>query len=323
MNDDSPNPIPHPPAWLVVVAFLAVYLSWGTTYFATKLGVQTMPPALFGGTRITLAGIVLLIALVLRGTRLRISRHDLMVTFFTSLVLFIGGNYFVTRAQKTVDSGVASVLVASTPLWMALLELLWPWGDRLTSRGWLGLIAGMGGVLLLLGPQLHDPADFVRNAAPLFVLVSAFSWALGSCLMRYYRPNAPHLLVAAYQMIMGGVCLGLFGLSMGEGARLTRADFTTTAILSFCYLLIVGSLIGFVAYTWLLGHVSVALAGTYAYINPLVAIVIGWLLGGEDVTAWTIVGMTVILLGVALVRSGRVLHHQQTPQEDGPIGQSS
>jgi drug/metabolite transporter (DMT)-like permease len=186
------------------------------------------------------------------------------------------------------------------------METFWPKGDKLALRGWLGLVAGLGGVLLLLAPKLQSPADLLGNPGPLFVLCSTWAWALGSLVLRHRKRTGSHLTAAAYQMVLGGGGLTLIGLGFGEAGQLTPERLTPGAIGAFVYLLIVGSLVGFVSFNWLLGHVSAALVGTYAYVNPLVAILIGRVLGGEDLTGEIIGGMVIILMGVALVR-GAVL----------------
>jgi drug/metabolite transporter (DMT)-like permease len=222
----------------------------------------------------------------------------------SSLFLFVGGNGLINLAQRSVDSGVASVLVATTPLWLALLETAWPWGERLSSRGWLGVFLGLGGVLVLLTPKLREPAQFLQDVGPFLVIGSASCWAVGSFILRYQPRGSPPLTVAAYQMLLGGAMLSLIGVTFGEVQQLTPERFTPQAVGAFFYLLVVGSLVGFVAYTWLLSRVSATLAGTYAYVNPLVAILIGSLLGNEAITVWILGGMVIILAGVALVRSG-------------------
>jgi drug/metabolite transporter (DMT)-like permease len=184
--------------------------------------------------------------------------------------------------------------------------MLWPWGERLRTRGWLGLFVGLAGVLLLLAPRLQPPANLVEDAGPLLVLGSSLSWSIGSFILRYRRLRGTHLSIAAYQMLVGGVSLLLIGLFLGENRDLDPERFTPVGIYAFFHLLVFGSLIGFVAYNWLLGHVSAALAGTYAYVNPLVAILIGRLLDREPITGWILGGMVVILAGVALVRGGGV-----------------
>jgi len=305
MNQASP--FARPPArWSVVLAFALVYLSWGTTYLAIKKGVESFPPALFGGSRVALAGLILLLFMRLRGRSLRLPRSDFLCVAVMGVLFFVGGNGLITYAEKSVTSGMASVLAATSPLWMAVLEILWPWGEKLRLRGWAGLVVGLGGVLILLAERLHAPSDFWRDTGALLVIGSALSWAVGSFLVRHRRLRADHLTVAAYQMFIGGGCLFLIGLLIGEAGQLQREQFTPTAVYSFFHLLVFGSLIGFVAYNWLLGHVSVALVGTYAYVNPVVAILAGWLINNEAITLWIVSGMAVILAGVALVRGGTV-----------------
>jgi drug/metabolite transporter (DMT)-like permease len=294
----------QPPPWAVPLAFTLVYLAWGTTYLAIKMGVKEFPPGLFGGTRVGLAGLLLLAYVACRGETVRLPGRELVGAAIIGNVLFVGGNLLITIAEKYVASGVAAVLVATTPLWMALLETIWPWGERLAGRGWLGLLTGLAGVLLLFAPRFQEPGLLVAEAGPLLVLASAFCWAVGSFLLRRQRGRSSHLTTAAYQMILGGTGQLTIGLLAGEPGQLTSASFTAGAVYAFFHLLIFGSLVGFVAYTWLLGHVSVTQAGTYAYVNPVIAILVGWLLGGEAVSGWILGGMGLILGGVALVRSG-------------------
>jgi drug/metabolite transporter (DMT)-like permease len=302
MTHADPSSLRRPAAWAVALAFTLVYLSWGTTFLAIREGVKAFPPALFGGVRIFTAGLVLLGYQLLRRQPLRLPVRDLLWLGLVGLCMFVGGNGLITVAEESVESGFASVLVATTPLWIALLELLAPRGERLTGRGWLGLFLGLAGVLVLLPPQ--QAADLFRSAGPLLVIGSAFSWAAGTVLLRRRRAGGPRLAVAAYQMLLGGGALILIGLALGEAGALTPERFTPAAVGAFFYLLVVGSLVGFVAYTWLLDHVSAAMAGTYAYVNPAVAILVGWLLAGEKVTLQILLGMGVILASVALVRSG-------------------
>jgi drug/metabolite transporter (DMT)-like permease len=287
----------------LALAFTLVYLSWGTTYFAIKEGVKTLPPGLFGGLRIGAAGLVLLAGLAARRTSLRMPWRDFLRTWLIAVFLFVGGNGLITFAEKTVPSGVAAVLVATTPLWMALLESCHPRGERLAARGWLGVLAGLVGVGVLWADKLGRPVDLITEVGPLLVLGSAFAWSVGSFWQRLKPARADHLVTAAYQMFLGGG-LALLGLALGEAREVGPEALTVQAVGAFFYLLVVGSLIGFVAYTWLLRHVSAALAGTYAYVNPVVALLVGRLLGGEPITLSVAGGMLVILAGVALIRTG-------------------
>jgi drug/metabolite transporter (DMT)-like permease len=294
----------RPAAWALALAFAVVYVVWGTTYFAIKEGVRTLPPGLFGGVRIASAGVLLFGYLWLRGQPLRLPRRELLVAAAVGILLFVGGNGLVTVAEQTLDSGAASVLIATTPLWIALAEMFWPGGERLTARGWVGVLTGLAGVLVLFVPQLRERDALLGNRGPFLVLGSSASWAVGSLLLRHERRGGSHLVSSAYQMVVGGSGLTLIGVLTGEVGQVTADRLTPGAVFAFFYLLVVSSLLAYLAYTWLLHHVSTTLVGTYAYVNPAVALLVGWLLGGETITGWLVGGLAVILAGVALVRAG-------------------
>lgn len=320
MNDPAARPTP---SWALALAFGLVYLAWGTTYLAMKVGVQVFPPLLFGGVRIMLAGLVLAGYLAVRRASFHMPRRELIGTAFSSILLFLGGNGLITIGQKTVESGVAAILVSTTPLWMALLETLYPWGDRLRLLGWLGLLLGLAGVAVLLVPKLGQPATLLADAGPLLVIGSAICWAAGSIVFRYQQRTSPHLTAAAYQMIIGGGTMTVLGLAFGEWRQLSWERLTFPAVYAFFHLLVVGSLIGFLAYTWLLGRVSATLAGTYAYVNPVVALFVGRLIGDELITWPMIGGLVVILTGVALVRASGVHASGARGLETGVRGQAT
>ena len=299
----GPDPLAYPskpPLWQTLLALAVVYLAWGTTYLAIREGVRTLPPGLFGGLRVAAAGAVLLAWLALRGQRTTLPWRELRAEWLVGALLFVGGNGLVTVGMKTVPSGVASVLTATTPLWMVLLEAGSPRGERLALRGWLGLLLGLGGVALLWAGKGQGAA--VAGVGPLLLLGSALAWSVGSFLHRHRRGPTPLLLSAAWQMLLGGGTLALIGLAAGEAGGLSAERLTPRAVVAFFYLLTVSSLVAFVAYLWLLRHVSAALAGTYAYVNPAVAVLLGWLLADEALTPALVGGLAVILAGVALVR---------------------
>jgi drug/metabolite transporter (DMT)-like permease len=293
-----------PPAWALALAFGTIYISWGTTYYAIKLGVQRehLPPLLFGGSRIFIAGVLVLGYQLARGAALRLPLKDAARLIAIGWLLFVAGNGLISYGQKTVDSSIAAVLVATTPLWMGLFAMLWPHGERLTPRGWTGLIVGLAGVTVLLTPKLLD-AERPTDAAGLgLVLGSAGSWAMASVLLRHTRLQLPHLSVACYQMLFGGASMLVLGSVLGEFQQAPE-HISAGAIWVFLYLLVVGSLSGFIAFNWLLGHVSATQVGTYAYVNPLVAVLIGWAISEE--VSWNLwAGMGIILFGVFLVRGG-------------------
>jgi drug/metabolite transporter (DMT)-like permease len=299
-----------------------MYLSWGTTFFAIREGVHTyaLPPALFGGVRVSLAGWILLGFLHLRREPLLLPTRELLWIILAGLFLFVGGNGLLNVAMDKMPSGVGAVLGATTPLWMALLELLWPWGERLTWRGWLGLVIGMSGVIFLMAPKINLAESFWPDYGHLLLMGSSVTWAVGSLIVRYRERSGSHLAAASYQMIAGGSVLALIGLAMGESKQLTPDKLVPGAAIDFVYLLVVGSLMGFVSFNWLLGHVPAALVGTYAYVNPLVAVLVGWLLGGEMLDRGILGAMVVILAGVALVRGAGVRRPMMTEPKREPAG---
>ena len=232
-----------------------------------------------------------------------ISLRELLWSWFLSLLLFLGGNDLLTIAEKTVDSGIASVLIATTPLFMALLETMSPWGDRLTPRvGWVGVLAGLVGVGFLTLPKIGpSPAAHRELWGFLIVLGSSASWSVGSFLQRHRRikaSSAGHGDLSDDPGRRQRARAVQFSPS-GEGQHVGAESLTPTAIWAFCHLLVVGSLIGYVAYVWLLGHVSTTVAGTYAYVNPVVALLVGQLAGEKNFTWPIVTGMLVILAGVA------------------------
>jgi drug/metabolite transporter (DMT)-like permease len=289
------------------MAFLCIYLSWGTTYYVTGYAMQhaEMPPALFGGVRLVLAGVVLLVYQILRGSSVRFTFGDALRMLPISVCLFLMGNLLINLGQKKVSSGVAAVLIATTPLWIGLFGMAWPHGERLSWRGWVGLILGFAGIVVTMWPKLQDGFDVREDYPSLLVLASAAAWAIGSLLSRHITLKLSHLTSAGYQMIMGGSLQTALGTAMGEWPDFLD-KLSLHSIAAFVYLLIVGSLIGFVAFNWLLGHVSAAKVGTYAYVNPVIAILIGWVMGDTPVTSLLFAGIAVILVGVYLVRGDHV-----------------
>jgi drug/metabolite transporter (DMT)-like permease len=305
MSDPACRPS-RPALWSLALAFGLVYVSWGTTFYVIRAGVHDyhLPPALFGGVRVALAGVCLLAFLALRGEPLRFPGREFAWVVVAGLLMFVGGNGLLTFALDPLPSSVAAVLGATMPLWMAVVEWFWPGGERLGPVGWLGLFVGLGGVLLLLLPDLRETRDIGRFTGLALITGSSGCWAIGSVVIHHKRSGGSHLAAAAYQMLLGGGSLAVLGLLFGEAGQLNRDMLTAGAIGTFVYLLLVGSLVGFVAFNWLLGHVSTPLVGTYAYVNPLMAVLVGHLLGHEALTGWLVGGLVIILAGVALVRGG-------------------
>jgi drug/metabolite transporter (DMT)-like permease len=306
---DRPLIVREPATWLVVLAFGLLYTSWSTTFFAIRIGVHSyqLPPWLFAGIRVFVAGVIVLAFLAWREPEQVLpSTRDFLWIAWSGILLFVGGNGLMTVSLEQLPSGTGAVFTAATPLWLALMETLYPPGDKLPAAGWAGLFFGVVGVAILIAPEIRTPEKLLHNTAPLLLLGSTVLWALGSLTVRYKLRGAPHLAGAAWQMIIGGALLVAIGLIRGEGMQLGPQTLSTGAIGSFVYLVIVGSLIGFTAFNWLLVNVRATLVGTYAYVNPVLAVLLGCTLGKEALTFSIICGMVVILTAVALVRAAGV-----------------
>jgi drug/metabolite transporter (DMT)-like permease len=282
----------------VVLAFAAVYLLWGSTYLAIRFGVETIPPFLMAGTRHLVAGLLLYGWLRARGAARPEPRHWLSAIPIGGLML-LGGNGLVTWAEQRVPSGLAALIVASVPIWMAVLAGL---EKRRAPNGYVifGLALGLAGISLLvlpasLGGERMEPL----GAAAL--LLAALCWSIGSLASRRVPLPSSTLTAVAMEMIGGGALLWITGLSFGEGLRLHLSAISVKSALSLGYLVVFGSLLGFSAYVWLLRVTTPARVSTYAYVNPIVAVLLGTLLGGEPLTLRIGLAATGILASVALI----------------------
>ena len=287
-----------PRRWKIVLAFLAVYLCWGMTYLAMRIAVRDIPPHLMSGARFLVAGLVLYLWTRGRGDPKPTAtqwRSAAMVGAF----LLLGGNATVAWAEQQVPSGLAAVLIAVAPIWMVAFE----WargGPRPGKRVIAGLILGLAGVALLVSPKGDSATQVNLIGAAMLVLASA-SWAWGSVVSKSAPlPKSP-FLATSMEMIGGGVLLLLTALAVGQVAHFRPTEVSAHAVLAWLFLVVFGSLVGFTAYIWLLGVTSIAKAGTYAYVNPIVAVFLGWAILDEPVNGRTLIAALVILVGVALV----------------------
>lgn len=296
----SEAPPPRPPLWLFVLAFAVVYLAYGLNYVAIQEGIKTLPPFLFAGTHVALAGLLLFTWLILHRESLGLPWPNFLWAAAGGTIVFIGGTGLVTMGEESVHSGPAAVLRATTPIWVAVLEWLRPKGERLSAAAWAGFFLALVGVALLVVPRLEDAHTFAEAEGPLLVLGSAFSWAVGAIVLRHHRPCPSNLLATAYQMTVGGILMLLLGVALGEGPQFNGAELTREAILAFLFLLIVHSLAGFSALNWLLKHVPATLATTKFFVSPAVAIVAAFLILGEEIRPAMLAGLALILTGVGL-----------------------
>jgi drug/metabolite transporter (DMT)-like permease len=298
----------------IAVALGTVYVIWGSTYLAIRFAVETLPPFLMAGTRFTVAGVILYAWRRSAGFPAPTRPQWRAATVVGGLML-LGGNGSVVWAEQWIESGTAALFVASVPFWMVLLDWVRPGGRPPRPTVWLGIVVGFAGVALLLGRPEPGPNYLVGSLALLFASVS---WAMGSLYSRSAVLPAP-LLATAMQMLTGGGLLLLAGIVTGELGRLDTSGFSTKSVLALLYLIVFGSLISYSAYVWLLRVTAPSLASTYAFVNPVVAVLLGWLLAGEAMNARIVLASAVIVGGVAVITLTR-RRPGRTPAPDAVAG---
>ncbi|MGQ0815436.1 MAG: EamA family transporter [Gemmatimonadota bacterium] len=286
----------------LIAAFAAIYVIWGSTYLAIKFAIETMPPFAMAAARFLIAGALLYMWARVR-SNVRAQRVHWLHAIGLGALLLCGGNGAVVWAQQHIPSGVAALVVAIVPLWVVLLDWLRPGGERPHGLTMLGIIVGLAGMALLIGPNTFGARDLDPLAA-LVWLGGSLSWSIATVFGRKAAVPGYPPLTAAMQLLGGGACLVIVSLLAGEPAQLDPAAFSWQAIVSLGYLIVFGSIIAFSAYSWLLRVAAPARIATYAYVNPVVAMLLGWALADEKLTPRTLMAAAVILGGVALITSG-------------------
>jgi len=293
LEDNSPSTL------RIVAAFSAIYLLWGSTYLFIRFGVETIPPYILAGLRHLIAGTLLYSWVRMRGAG-RPTRAQWLVCAVVGTLLLVGGNGSVTWAEQRVPSGLAALLVATMPLWMVLLDWLRPGGLRPRIGAAVGLLLGFGGVALLVGPTKVG-TEAVDPVGATVLVLAALSWAAGSLYSRRAKLPASLLQAAAMQSLAGGLILLALGAASGQWARFDPAQVSPRSWISLGYLVVFGSLLGFTAYIWLLRAAAPSRVATYAYVNPVVAVLLGWAFAGEPVNARMLGATALIVAAVALV----------------------
>jgi drug/metabolite transporter (DMT)-like permease len=301
---NAPAPAAKPQTVMIALAFLALYIIWGTTYLAIAIAVESIPPFFMAGIRFFIAGSLALIYLRLRGVPLPNRRQWGWAAVIGGFLL-LGGNGILAWAEQRVPTGLAAVIIATVPLWITLMDWLLFKGLAPTRRIVLGLALGLAGIILLVGPaQLQVTAAFSLTDL-LILLLSPLLWAFGSLLSRRANLPANVFMATAAEMLAAGLLLVLTALLLGETAGFDPAAVTTRSWLAVLYLVVFGSFIGLTAYIWLLTKVEAVKVASYAYVNPVIAVFLGWLILAEELTLLMGLAAAVIIAAVVLITARR------------------
>src|SRR5215471_18351878 len=266
----------RPTRWMVFLAFGLVYLFWGSTYLAIDIAVQTIPPALMCGLRFSVAGVVMLAVCAATGHRIVYSPRQIALSAVVGLLLLMGGNLTLSYAELTVSSGLSALIIAITPLWFLVLDSLLLGDHHISGRGQAGLALGILGLFILVWPDLQAGSMGRRQLwASLSLLFGSFSWALGSVLSKRWQSGMDVFSATGWQVAAAGAANFIFAVLNRD---LSHVRWTTKGLAAVGYLVVCGSWIGYTAYIWLLEHVPTSKVSTYAYVNPVVAVFLGWLI---------------------------------------------
>ena len=295
----------HRPAWKTLSAFAIIYFIWGSAFLAIRVGVHEVPPFLLAAMRFSIAGLVLYGWTIARGERSP-NRRQWMSVSFLALLIFVLDYGLLFWAEQRVPSGIAAVMMATIPAFMALSEILFLRTQRLTVRLALALLIGLGGVALLMSHSLNLGGAPIDTAGAVALILASISWSIASVLTRKLPLPSSKVMSSGAQMLVGGVLLALTAAALGECRNFHPWAISREAWLSLLYLIVAGSIIGFTAYVWLIHHESPTKVGTYAYVNPVVAVVLGYFLAGERLGIRTILGTLSVLISVIVITTTRV-----------------
>lgn len=291
----------------VAFAFALVYVFWGSTYLGIRIGVEHIPPMLMTGTRFLIAGVLMLAWCAITGRRISVNLAQGVRLGIIGALLLSVANPVLARAEEAVPSGLAALIVSATPLWFLLIDTWMFRGDHLSRRGLAGLLLGIAGIVVLLWPKLREmsssPLDRRVLLAALTLPLGSLAWALGSALSKRWQQNIDAFSATGWQMTIAGALNLCMAFALGDPAR---AQWTASGIGAIAYLIVFGSWVGYSAYIWLLQNVPMPKVATYAYVNPVVAVFLGWLLANETVDRYILAGSVIIVGAVALVTSAKV-----------------
>ncbi|MGA2421131.1 MAG: EamA family transporter [Candidatus Acidiferrum sp.] len=295
MEPTSPRP-----AWKTLLAFAIIYFVWGSTFLAIRVGVREVPPFLLAAMRFFIAGIVLYGWTLARGERSPSARQWASVSLL-ALLIFVGDYGLLFWAEQRVPSGLAAVMLATIPAFMALSEIILLGTQKLTVRLAFALLVGLGGVATLVSRSLNLGGMPIDRLGAVALVIAAVSWSVASAFARKFSLPDSKVLSSGTQMLVGGIFLACASLVLGEYHDFHPSSVSRDAWLALLYLIVAGSIIAFTAYVWLLHYESPTKVGTYAYVNPLVAVVLGYFFGGEGLSSRTILGTLCVLISVVLI----------------------
>jgi drug/metabolite transporter (DMT)-like permease len=295
----------HRPQWKTLLAFAIIYLVWGSTFLAIRIGVHEVPPLLFAAMRFLVAGLVLYGWMIARGERSP-TRRQWMSAVLLALLIFVIDYGLLFWAEQRVPSGIAAVMMATIPVFTALAEILFLRTQRLTVRLASALLIGIAGVAVLMSRALNLGGAPIDSAGAIALIIGSLSWSTASVLTRRLPLPPSKVMSSGAQMLAGGILLTITAATLGEFRNFHPSTVSSAAWISLVYLIIAGSIIGFTAYVWLIHHESPTKVGTYAYVNPVVAVLLGYLLGGEPLGLRTVLGTLFILISVVVITTTRV-----------------
>jgi drug/metabolite transporter (DMT)-like permease len=288
------------PAWKTLFAFGIIYIVWGSTFLAIRIGVHEVPPLLFAALRFGTAGLALLLWTIARGERMPRGREWFTLCILAALI-FLCDYGLLFWAEQRVPSGIAAVMLATIPAFMALSEIILLRTQKLTLRLGVALLIGIGGVAVLMSRSLKVGGAPIDQKGAVALIIAAITWSIASALPKIMPQPESKMVSSAIQMFIGGLMLFAFSAGAGEFARFHPAEVSRGVWWALAYLIVAGSIIGFTAYVWLLHHESPTKVGTYAYVNPVVAVIIGYFLGGEALDSRVIIGAAFVLVSVVII----------------------
>jgi len=292
------------PAWKTLLAFAIIYFVWGSTFLAIRIGVREVPPFLLAAMRFLVAGLVLYGWMLARGERSPTGRQW-MTALLLAVLIFVLDYGLLFWAEQRVPSGIAAVMMATIPVFMALSEIIILRTQRLTVRLALALSIGIGGVAVLMSRSLNLGGAPIDGAGAVALIIASISWSIASVLTRKLPLPSSKVMSSGAQMLAGGVLLALTAAALGEFRDFHPSTVSRAAWLSLLYLIVAGSIVAFTAYVWLIHHESPTKVGTYAYVNPVVAVLVGYFLGGESLGSRTILGTLFVLISVVVITTRR------------------